>query len=156
MVTPSAYRAGLFAVDVLAGARGLDRSQSVPGAGERDGYGVDVAAREDLSESAAGGAALVAVFQVHLVLGGAEMFVVHVTDGYHTRLGNFQEFGDVIATHPAGSDGGEGDAAAGGTEPFRPSAEALTMTGKPAAAGASSVRRKCLRWFMVGTPNNVW
>jgi hypothetical protein len=106
--------AGLFAVDILAGAGGGARGGGVPVGAGGDEHGVDVVPRQQLVHVAVGGAVGIVVLVVHHLPGAIQVVGADVADGDELDVGLGQEAGQVVAAAVADADAAEHDPLAGG------------------------------------------
>ena len=102
----------LLAVNVLAGARGVDGTEPVPAVAGGDGNGVHVLARQQLAEIRVGGAVLVAVIGVHLLLRGLQPVGPAIAHGDVLDFGEGKEGRQRVQGAVADPDGAEDNAIA--------------------------------------------
>ena len=102
-------RAGLLAIDVLAGVGRQHRGRGVPVRAGGDQHGVDVVAGQQLAEVAVGGAVRVAVLRVDHLLDRLAALGLHVADGHEPDVGLLQEAAQVVAAAVADADAADDD-----------------------------------------------
>ena len=126
-----APRAGLLAIDVLAGMGRQDRSRSVPVRPRGDEHRIDVAAGQKLAQVAIRGAIRIAILRIYRLLDRLAAIGPHVADGHEPGVGLLQEAAQIVRAAVADADAAHQNPLAGGHRAVFPACRGRNQLRQP-------------------------